>query len=155
MSAARRFALLVAALLAIMAGGAASVRAAATLGATVAPAPLYLDRTHSVRVDNRSAIAEDVALAFDGSGYAVDDPSFTLAPGERRTVTLTSAGPADTTLHVRVAAHEPVAGTLAASLLIEARIYHHGPPEPPWSLVALVAAITVFLGTLILRRKLQ
>lgn len=136
-----RATLAVAVLLALAAGGAASVRAAGELGASV-ESHLYADEDRTLDVLNRSTVP--AVFTFEAvSGWAVEPLTLTLAPDEQASVTVTEIGLDAAPLTIRVRATEPPPeGTQAGEIALEATLYTSRPLDPTVWIIAAVLAFT-------------
>lgn len=146
----RRLSLVV--LVALVAFPSGASATGATLGATLAGVPVYAADSRTVEVHNRSAIAERIDVAAEGSGWSAEPRSFELAAGERALIELT-AGSEPGMLTVRVRAVESAEGQQEGSIVLGAALYPGSRPEPielPIILLLLVVGL-VALGV----RRLQ
>lgn len=137
-------------LAAIAAAGAAGVRAADTLGATV-EAVLYADEDRTLTVLNRSS--GRAVFAFEPSGgWSVEPEVLTLTPDEQASVEVAAIGDDGAPLAVRVTGAAPVPdGAQRGELLLTSTLYTERPADPlrlVFVLALVAAALAIGAGAL-------
>lgn len=144
---------------AIAAAGASTPVAAAaaepTLGATFGPTTLVYEREQDVALTNRSTLPVIATITADGAGWAVDSTPMRLAVGQRVTVTVTAAGPAEARIVATLTAETPPPGMDATSLVMTLRARHLLAWETvDWSMLMILGLIVAAVVALVVRRRL-
>ena len=116
-----------------------------TLGARLSPVEIVYERAEPLDVTNRSTVPVTVTLTAS-NGWTLGVSTLNLAIDERATVPVTRAGDGPTVIRATITPTDVIAGTDAASLVLETRARHltpwEGIPLAPVGLVILVSAVT-------------
>lgn len=145
-----------AALVVMLAGPETASATPPELGGRLSPVPLIYERQPWVAVTSLATVPVSVTLVA-GDGWVLEVGRFTLAPGERRQVAVTAAGPGEVTIAATLTPTAAPEGHEAVALRLETRARHLywweeltvPPPVPIVLLILVMGAI----GALLLWRR--
>ena len=126
-----------------------------TLGGTISPVPLVVERdAHAVSVTNRATLPVRIHLAIAGTGYALDPTDGILVVGATFIGRLSAIGPGTARVVATLTPNAGLAapGTEAVALQLATTVRHlttlerladqYGPMMPLLALAALLAALS-------------